>query len=244
MKINLKYVWIIALVVLIVFAARTLAALFHVELEFDESYNLQVPLNLYLNGHYQTWYNGTRIFNPEITTGPTVLLPIYLLFTLFSSTHPAIGRIVVFLFYLMFLYFFYRELFLKEKSGKAAFYGAAFFLLLFGVELFGLQLSFGVVGEMPGIFFLVLAFYFFGSECKSGHALAGVFLALAILTKLIFAISLAAIFIVALLEFALKDKTGNRPCSEIWVHARRLYTAPCPVADIQVRLSRQGRLPR
>src|SRR5262245_671961 len=45
-------------------------------LEFDEAYNLQMPLNLYLSGQYQTWYEDPRPFAHQITTGPTVLLPV------------------------------------------------------------------------------------------------------------------------------------------------------------------------
>ena len=47
---------------------------------FDEAFNLQIPANLARRGEYATTYQGGQPFDPVITTGPTVLLPIALSF--------------------------------------------------------------------------------------------------------------------------------------------------------------------
>ena len=79
---------------IVILAAATLSVVvagFHQPFDFDESYNLPVPRNL-VGGHgYATdqslWFiPGRRVaFDPAISTGPTVLLPVALAVRLLGS---------------------------------------------------------------------------------------------------------------------------------------------------------------
>jgi 4-amino-4-deoxy-L-arabinose transferase-like glycosyltransferase len=73
-----------------------------------------MPKNLVEAGKYATHYNKDyQMFNPVITTGPSVLLPIAFFFKLFGINY-VVARLLMIVFYLLFLiilYFLVREFF-------------------------------------------------------------------------------------------------------------------------------------
>lgn len=141
--------WACAAIAAAVVLAYHLALAWMWPLNFDEAYNLQVPLNLVLNGRYQTWYDEPLLFPHQITTGPTVLLPIAAAFALAGPSHYA-ARAVMTLFLLGFLWQGHalcRRL--AGRGGNWAFAGAA---ALFVLVPLAPWLSSIVLGELPGVF--------------------------------------------------------------------------------------------
>ena len=69
---------------------------------FDEGFNLQVPVSIASKGLYATNYQYGRMFDPLITTGPTVLFPIGRMFKLFG-----VGlfqaRVIILLYFVLFV---------------------------------------------------------------------------------------------------------------------------------------------
>lgn len=115
---------------------------------FDEGYNLQIPLNLVANGRYQSWYHEAHPFPPQITTGPTVLLPIALLF---AGAGPSIvvARAVMTLFLLVLLWQLW--LLCRRVAGTASDWVFAAACLLFALTPLALWVSSAILGEVPAV---------------------------------------------------------------------------------------------
>jgi hypothetical protein len=141
---------------------------------FDEAVNLQMPVNLVQHGKYGTTYQGGKIFDPVITTGPTVLLPIALSFAVFGVGILQ-ARLVIFLFWLIFILLFslitYR--FGGWLSMLLAVIWSAFlpFILDFGLK---------VMGEIPGMAFLLIGLW---ALSKNKPFLGAMLLGSSVLTK-------------------------------------------------------------
>lgn len=161
---------------------------------FDEAYNLQIPMNLYLAGQYQSWYDAPQPFPPQVTTGPSVLLPVAAAFAFTGVSLPA-ARAVMTLFLLGFLWQVYLLSRRVSPTGGnwvcAAVYG------LFLLVPLAPWMSSIVLGELPSVFFLlsgitVLA----GAIDRQRPALAfaaGLLLGLAVLAKIVAIICAVAI---------------------------------------------------
>ncbi|HEX9860348.1 MAG TPA: hypothetical protein VGB23_04035, partial [Nitrospirota bacterium] len=199
MKTGLEYARYIALALVVLLALHILSTLLSAGLEFDESFNLQVPLNLYLHGEYQTWYNGFHKFHYLISTGPTVFFPIYALFSAFSSTSVLVARFVTFGFALLFIWLVCREFFRGEPAWQGAVFGFGFILLLFFVPEFPVM-SVRVLGEVPGIALIAASYRMFTSDDDNRRFLAGLLLGLAVLSKLIFLIAVVPVLLVAAID--------------------------------------------
>ncbi len=184
-----------------VLALHMISTAISIPLDFDESFNLQVPLNLYLAGVYRTWYNGYHEFNYLITTGPAVLFPVFLSFLAGSSAGFVKARLVTCLFSLVFIGVISRPLFRRESGGKGVMYGAALLVLVSSVPEF-VTLSCEVLGEVPGMALIAAGYWLFADERPSRAVLAGVLLALAVLSKLIFLMALAPVAMVLLIDAA------------------------------------------
>lgn len=120
---------------------------------FDEAFNLQMPANLAQHGKYSTTYQGGQAFDPVITTGPTVLLPITLSFAVFGVGIVQ-ARLVIFLFWLTFVLLF---------SATAYRLGGwlSMLLALIWSQFLPFILDFGlkVMGEIPAMAFLLLGLW-------------------------------------------------------------------------------------
>jgi 4-amino-4-deoxy-L-arabinose transferase-like glycosyltransferase len=151
---------------------------------FDEGSHLHVPKTLVRFGVYADYSSeGFRHYGPTLGIGPTVVLPIAAIFRLFG-----IGllqaRLVMALYLLATVYAFYRLA--RTLSGRRfAWVATGLLVTSRGVALllYGRQ----VLGEVPGLFFLVvgMGLWFARWERSSWWrlGLVGLFLGLAMVTK-------------------------------------------------------------
>jgi 4-amino-4-deoxy-L-arabinose transferase-like glycosyltransferase len=159
----------------------------------DEFYFLDAAKTLALQGKYATVANGQlNVFDPYISTGPTVIGPIALLFWIWRPGYFTARLIMVVFFVALFL-LLYRVA--STLFGRAtALLTCAFVLCVPLVWFLGLH----VLGEVPGIvLFLIAVQFLLKAERPPSWArcylLAGLFLGLAALTKLIFFLGVAAL---------------------------------------------------
>jgi hypothetical protein len=153
-------------------------------LNFDEAYNLQVPLNLYLNGRYQTWYDEPLLFPHQVTTGPTVLLPVAAAFLIFGPSHHA-ARAIMTAFMVGYLWQAYALS--RRVAGSVGNWVFAVAAMLLAFVPLAPWLSSIVLGELPGVFLLLVGVGAMGRAATHGRRGvafgAGVALGLAVLSK-------------------------------------------------------------
>jgi 4-amino-4-deoxy-L-arabinose transferase-like glycosyltransferase len=81
---------------LVAVCASVVAASFRTPFEYDEAYNLQIVGHLLSGGGYATdgslWSGIPRSFDPKITTGPTLMLPVAFFAAIFGE-HPWVYRL-------------------------------------------------------------------------------------------------------------------------------------------------------
>ncbi len=180
-------------------------------LNFDEAYNLQVPSHVAKEGRYATNGRYARkdrpsqgspvLFDPLITTGPTVLVPIAAGYRLGGAPLAQRGRQVVLAFALVGL--LVPIVFALSRPGGAV---VAVVVGLVGIVLTRSPGWIGyfvrVVGEGPGtVFFLLGALLPVAGaarETKKTWFLRGLLFGLAVLTKVLCLVPLAGLFAIEL----------------------------------------------
>jgi hypothetical protein len=148
----------------------------------DESAYLQVAKNFGLHGLYAaTNLNGEQFPGPVIGTGPTVILPIALLFRLFGPS-VVLGRVVIVIYSILTLVMLY--LFGEKVVGKRMAI-LAVLSIFFSQALEYPYLSRMVMGEVPGLFFIICGIYLWIQEQVSipQLVLIGVMFGCASITK-------------------------------------------------------------
>ena len=173
--------------------------------EFDESYNLQIVQNLRSGNGYAS--NGAfrgagpYLFDPYISTGPSVLFPIWIISALVRNTLLA-SRLVMFSYFLFMLGSFYQ---LTPRSNFGRF---AYGLMLMAVLPIVIATNpLYVLGETPSITFFLLATI----AMKRGKTtLTGVALAAVVLCKLNFVLAALAFLFFVLMRFALDHKNDTK----------------------------------
>ncbi len=151
---------------------------------FDEGSYLHVPKALIQTGVYADYSSdGFRYYGPSVGVGPTVLLPVAGMFKLFGVGLLQ-ARLVVSVFLVATILVFFRlASFLGGR--RLAWIAAALLVSSRGVSL--LMYGREVLGEVPGLFFLLSGFavWFSSWERSSWRrlALAGILLGLAAVTK-------------------------------------------------------------
>ncbi len=114
----------------------------------DEGWVLQAPHNLLQYGIYGTWpLDGPLPFDPDITTGPAVLLPITALFAVFGEGVLQ-ARLVTVAYSVLAVLAFYAAA-LRTVDRRVALLAAA----LLSLSLYPLNRS--SLGEVPGLFWLL-----------------------------------------------------------------------------------------
>ncbi len=186
MGIFLKYrkpLWIIAGALLVYFLAFHNLTRFPIPW-FDEGSHLHVPKTLVTRGVYADISSeGYRYFGPTIGVGPTVMLPVAAVFKVFG-----IGllqaRLVMALYLLAAVYVLFRLV--DHLAGRWTAW-AALALILASRSVLLLEYGRQLLGEVPGLFFLLLGLYLWFSRWNenSGWRLAGIGLSfgLAMITK-------------------------------------------------------------
>lgn len=163
---------------------------------FDEGINLQVPKNLLLYGKYATRSSdGFETFDLIITTGPTVLVPIYLLFRMLG---PGLlqARLVMGVYLVATILAFY--LVTEHVFGRRTALAASFLWVALPVENpfpSGRQ----VLGEVPAFFFFLLGALLWLQSVdvasKKRLLLAGLLFGLAMVTKSVYVLSVPVLLI-------------------------------------------------
>jgi len=167
---------------------------------YDEGIFFQAAVNMSNgDGHSIQIAPNTFIPGQAITTGLTVTYPISLVFRLFGVSLLS-ARIVMTLYILLTVVLAWR--FLSEVAGsRVALYGAA--LLVSFAPLYGHGKS--VMGEVPGVFFLLLFLYTLYRLEKAQslpiYALSGLAAGLCVITKPTLLILLPVITVVGMLLY-------------------------------------------
>jgi 4-amino-4-deoxy-L-arabinose transferase-like glycosyltransferase len=187
-KIILFFILILELVLIPISALIGLRG----SINYDEAYFLQAPSSLVKEGTYSTTYDGGLNFDPGISTGPTVLLPIGLSFKLFGIGIVQ-ARFVMLVYFLLMITMTFQVC--KTLFGGTS---AVFSLLLILCLPDTFFLALRVFGEIPSIFFFMAGCWML---IKKKAFLSGLFIGLAILTKLLFAISIPAVLLLFFIDF-------------------------------------------
>ncbi len=161
-------------------------------INYDEAYFLQAPSSLVREGAYRTTYDGGMNFDPGISTGPTVLLPIGLIFKLFGIGI-AQARFVMLVYFLLMITMTFQVCKTIFSGASAVF---SLLLILCLPDTFFLALR--VFGEIPSILFFMAACWML---IKKRIFLSGLFIGLAILTKFLFVFSIPAILLLLIVDF-------------------------------------------
>lgn len=193
----------LALTPLIILIAFFSITFFTTSMGYDDSYNLQVPVNLSTSGDYAT--NGgqftgePKLFDPYISTGPTLLVPIALAFKTFG-----IGvwqyRLVtglVFLAFMLLIVLTIREATKKSKNNLFLVYSMAGIAaaLIIGLDAHNVFIS--AMGEIMALAFMLASYMFIS---RKYYSWAGLMLGLAVLTKTIFFIAVPFFMISVLVD--------------------------------------------
>lgn len=119
---------------------------------YDEGSHLHVAKNFALHGVYaDSSSEGYRAFGPAVGVGPTVMLPIAALFSVFGVSIP-LARMVIVIYSLLTLLLVYNIL-SRLTSWPFALLGVVVLLLVPSIRY--LYYSRTVVGEVPGLFFFL-----------------------------------------------------------------------------------------
>jgi len=154
---------------------------------YDEGVFSMVAANLATYRHYATTIiSGHQFldFDPGITTGPTLILPVAAMYMLFGVNILS-GRLVSIVYLAGFLIMFY--LLAKKLFGEDV--ALLSFVSIFLTRFILIPLKWGrfVMGEVPAIFFLLLGLFLHSgaeeSSRKYMYVLAGLAYGLSILTK-------------------------------------------------------------
>ena len=170
----------------------------NVGFHFDEFYFLDAAKQLAVHGKYATFANGQfRLFDPYLSTGPTVIAPVALALRLFGSDY-FIARLVMVILLPVLFFLMYRLT--AELHDRTAGLVAVIFLLCVP-DLWFYALT--VLGEIPATVFFLAAAHVLARAERVGpapwrYALAGVLLGLAALTKVVFLPAVGVLGAVAL----------------------------------------------
>jgi hypothetical protein len=182
---------------------------------FDEGINLDVAANIVREGKYGSYgAEGFTLFPEEITTGPTVIFPVALSFSLFG-----IGLVqarIIPAIYLLLCGLLFYVVADRLYGWKAAVLASIFFIVgmlgdPFGQNLYAFDpFSHGhyALGEIPGFFFWLLGVWMWSLALDRDDdwkryalfAFAGVSWGLAVQTKLMFALLIPPFLIWSLID--------------------------------------------
>ncbi len=153
-------------------------------LDFDEGYNLQISYNLSRNFlNYATFDN---LFDTNITTGPSLLIPATFLI---SSSNPLLPRLIMLIFATVFIYICQVYMYTSQRQR------IIFLILIIFTPLFYFFSS-HVIGELPGFVFFLISLI---ALSKKKYFLAGLLMMLGIFTKSVYVFGIPVI----ILEFFL-----------------------------------------
>lgn len=185
------YIYILAFFLLYVLISLQIGTrIINSHIDYDEGYNLQISQNLYTSGEYATY---DSLFDPYITTGPTVLIPTSFFI---SKQYPLLPRIIPSLYTLLLIIIISRYL-LISKLQKIL-----YLILLNFIPLF-FFFSAHVLGEIPAFTFFILSLV---SISKRKYILGGIFIGLSLLTKTMFLLTIISIIYIIFADYLNQKK--------------------------------------
>ena len=199
---------VIALVMLL-FMIKCVSVALTSAFNFDGAIFAQIAQNLAKNFEYATNYQG-KLFDPIITTGIPVTLPVAICFLFFGESFTA-GLIVnaIYLILVAFAIIYYLKKCLRLNN---------FLILLAIILLYGtpglFTYGFGLFGEIPMFLYFMLAvisLHKYDDTSRSKFLFwAGLFLGLSFLTKTVILICVPALIFAAVFNFIVNKKLTLR----------------------------------
>ncbi len=188
------------LFIIILFTVKCISTALTNRFSFDGAMNVQVAQNLSKSHSYATSYNGLHWFDQRVQTGITVTLPVAIFFSLFGESFESglfINAIYMVLLILAIIYY------LKMCLGVSNLFILLAVIVIYGApEIF--KLGFGLIGELPALFFFFLSLIclhkFYKSSKKILLLFSGLAIGLGFLTKTVILISIPAFLLVAVLD--------------------------------------------
>ncbi len=182
---------------------------------FDGGMNVQAAQSLLRNFTFATSYGTPVEFDPVVQTGITVILPVAVIFFLFGESFTA-GLMVNALYLVLMMgalvYYLWKCLKLKRSFVLLA------VLLFLGIPRI-YDLGFGLYGEIPMLFYVLVTLIFLHRSENSSKLtsifLAGIFLGLGYLTKTVVLIVVPALVFVSLYDLFVKQRIP------FWGYVRR-----------------------
>jgi hypothetical protein len=204
---------VIALV-MVLFMIKCVSVAVTSAFSFDGAVFAQISQNLEKNFEYTTYYQG-KLFDPIITTGIPVTLPVAILFFFFRDSF-ATGLIVnaIYLVSLVFAIIYYLKKCLKLSN---------FFIFLAIIMLYGTPdlfiNGFGLYGEIPMFFYFMLAVIFLHKHNDTSRSKflfwSGLFLGFSYLTKTVILVCVPALIFAAAFDFMVKRGLTLRKPADI-----------------------------
>ena len=175
-------------------------------LDFDGAYNLQIPKNLFLKGFFGSNYES---YDPLITTGYPVLIPIYFSFLMFGYSFLVV-KFTMFSFYVLSLLCCY---YITYKYTNNILFSLLSLFILFIIHhclLTSMHLyCLGALGEVASFFYylvaIILGLNFFSTNKLSCLLLSGIFLTLSYQSKTIMIFAVIA-YLIAFIWLGLASK--------------------------------------
>jgi hypothetical protein len=164
----------------------------------DEGYNLSLAKHLAETGQYATHVLGMplRWFDPAVTTGPPVLVPMAMVIKLFGVGITPV-RVVSLIFLILFLIGAFLAA--REQSGENGSLAGVAVLVLLGTLSYDLyDRGLRVLGEVPALAFFFIGVAAANRSTRAAWLVGGAGLALSLATKPQMAIAVIATSIVVL----------------------------------------------
>jgi len=166
---------------------------------YDDAFIATAAKNVAMGAGYASSYHGIDLFDPEISTGPVVVLPAALLIGLFGNQYWVPGLAITILIWATLLLLMGR---LRRLGGP--WHPLAIAITAGGLIIFGTN-EFGLLGELPAVFLVASAFALIADDSASDNWSglgAGLTLGLAIYAKLTVAFALPALLLMPCLMAA------------------------------------------
>lgn len=185
---------------ILLFVIKCISVSLTTRFTFDGAMNVQVAQNLVNHHKYATSYDGLHLFDPRVQTGITVTLPVAIFFKIFGeSFESGLSINAIYLILLLFSLIYYLKYCLRSNN---YFVLLAILVFLGTPKLF--SLGFGLLGEIPALFYFLISIIFLHKFYGTSKAVfvfySGIFVALSYLTKTVMLISIPAILFVMVLD--------------------------------------------
>ena len=181
---------------------------------YDDAFIATAAKNLAMGAGYSSSYHGIDLFDPEISTGPVIVMPTALLIRLLGNQYWVPGLAITIAIWATLLLLIGR---MRRLGGRWHALGTA--ITAAGLIVFGTN-EFGLLGESPAVFLTVLAFTWLADDSRSDKTsglCAGVALGLAIYAKLTVAIALPAVLLLPWLIRASERAGGEARSWKAWL---------------------------